>query len=72
MSHMMKGSLRLAFLGYVFAGVLALGLERAGVYGCGCAPDCWCKRPGLKVFRWVFPYGHHLEKSPAEKQRLGP
>ena len=25
---------------------------------CGCAPDCWCKQPGLRHFRWVLPAGH--------------
>ncbi len=27
---------------------------------CGCRPDCWCKQPGLSLFRWVFPFGHSL------------
>jgi hypothetical protein len=26
---------------------------------CDCDPDCWCRRPGLSVFRWVFPRYHH-------------
>lgn len=24
-----------------------------------CYPDCWCKKPGLSLFRWVDPSGHH-------------
>jgi hypothetical protein len=32
--------------------------EAAGAMTCGCAGDCWCKRPGLNLFRWVFPWGH--------------
>jgi hypothetical protein len=28
---------------------------------CGCAADCWCQRPVLSTFRWVFPWRHHLE-----------
>ncbi len=56
----MKRALKLTALGYVLAGLVALGLERAGVYECGCEPDCWCKRPGLNVFRWVFPRFHRL------------
>jgi hypothetical protein len=46
--------------GYIVVGLVALGLERAGVYECACKPDCWCKRPGLSVFRWVFPRFHRL------------
>ena len=41
--------------------LLALGnkaAEAAGAMRCGCADDCWCKRPGLNLFRWVFPWGH--------------
>ena len=26
---------------------------------CSCYPDCWCKKPGLSLFRWVFPRFHH-------------
>lgn len=44
--------------------VLALGnkaAEAAGAIRCGCADDCWCKQPGLILFRWVFPWGHRNE-----------
>jgi hypothetical protein len=49
-----------ALLGaYVGAGLVTCSLERNGVIGaCPCLPECWCKRPVLSVFRWVFPYGH--------------
>jgi len=59
----MKRALKLMAVGYVLAGLIALGLERAGVYECGCEPDCWCRRPGLNVFRWVFPRFHRLPRS---------
>ena len=44
----------------VYLAMAALGhaRERAGSATCGCQSDCWCKRPGLRVFRWVFPVGH--------------
>jgi hypothetical protein len=45
---------------YLFFAVLGHFLERSGVTHCGCADDCWCKRPGLATFRWVFPYGHRF------------
>ena len=32
--------------------------EHFGAMACGCAQDCWCHRPGLSLFRWVFPWGH--------------
>jgi hypothetical protein len=34
--------------------------EAAGVYTCECYADCWCKKPGLSLFRWVFPRFHHF------------
>lgn len=27
---------------------------------CECRGDCWCKQPGLRHFRWVFPVGHSI------------
>ena len=33
-------------------------VEGMGAVQCECAPDCWCRRPGLSLFRWVFPRGH--------------
>jgi hypothetical protein len=56
----MSRVLKLMALGYVVAGLIALGLERTGAYECQCEPECWCKRPGLSVFRWVFPRFHRL------------
>jgi len=43
---------------YVAVAVVGHGLERSGSTRCDCRPDCWCKRPGLNLFRWVFPFGH--------------
>jgi hypothetical protein len=43
---------------YLGAAVVGLVRERMGLVSCGCAEDCWCKRPGLSVFRWVLPRGH--------------
>lgn len=33
-------------------------LERAGLLECECDRGCWCHRPVLSTFRWVFPFGH--------------
>ena len=54
----MKRVLGLAVGVYVGAAVVGMVRERMGLISCGCAEDCWCKRPGLSVFRWVFPRGH--------------
>lgn len=43
---------------YLAAALVGHARERLERIGCGCAEDCWCKRPGLSLFRWVFPYGH--------------
>jgi hypothetical protein len=43
---------------YGAAAVIGHARERAGAIACGCTEDCWCKRPGLKALRWVFPYRH--------------
>jgi hypothetical protein len=45
-------------LGYVTLALLGRAAEAAGLRSCGCNPDCWCKKPGLSVFRWVFPRFH--------------
>jgi hypothetical protein len=58
----MNRALKLLLIGYIAAGVIALALERAGLYECQCEPDCWCKRPGLNVFRWVFPRFHRPQQ----------
>jgi hypothetical protein len=55
--------------GYVLIAVLNRVAEALGLRRCGCAPDCWCKRPVLSIFRWVFPYGHR-GYSPHEKEML--
>jgi hypothetical protein len=56
----MKRVLKLLVLGYVAAGIVGLYRERVGAIECECSDDCWCKRPGLSLFRWVFPVGHKL------------
>jgi hypothetical protein len=53
----------LSLFGLVYLGLAVMGhvRELSGDLTCPCADDCWCKHPGLKFFRWVFPYGHKLE-----------
>jgi hypothetical protein len=53
----------LSLFGLVYLGLAVMGhvRELSGELTCPCADDCWCKQPGLKFFRWVFPYGHKLD-----------
>ena len=43
---------------YVLFAVMGRFVEGMGAVHCGCAMTCWCKRPVLSLFRWVFPWGH--------------
>ncbi len=45
---------------YAVAAARGLAKERSGELRCTCEDDCWCKKPGLKFFRWVFPFRHSL------------
>ena len=55
---------------YLGAAVVGLVRERLGLVSCGCAGDCWCHRPGLRLFRWVFPRGHKSAWSAEDKAML--
>ena len=35
---------------------------------CACEPDCWCKRPVLRHFRWIVPFWHHLPLAEVERR----
>ena len=54
----MKKLLLSLVLGYVVLGLIGRAKEAAGLRTCGCDADCWCKTPGLSIFRWVFPRYH--------------
>ena len=56
---------------YLLAALVTTAAEASGVWRrCGCEPECWCKRPGLSLFRWVTPKRKHHLLSPADKQIL--
>jgi hypothetical protein len=46
---------------YLLFAVIGRFVEGMGAVQCGCRPDCWCKKPVLSIFRWVFPVGHRLQ-----------
>ncbi len=50
----------LAVILYLAAALRSLAKESQGELQCPCQPDCWCKKPGLALFRWVFPFRHSL------------
>jgi len=43
---------------YLGAAAMTRLLEAAGRRACGCADECWCRRPALRLLRWVLPYRH--------------
>lgn len=43
---------------YVLLAVVSRFVEGMGAVKCGCTDGCWCRRPVLSAFRWVFPWGH--------------
>jgi len=45
---------------YVGAALIGHAKERGGAMTCECQDACWCKRPGIRLFRWVLPLGHKL------------
>jgi len=56
-------------IGYVVLALINRAREAAGLLTCSCYPDCWCKKPGLSLFRWVFPRFHHNPEIEAWKKR---
>jgi len=46
---------------YLLFAVIGRFVEGMGATTCGCRPDCWCKKPVLSTFRWVFPAVHSFE-----------
>ena len=56
-------------IGYVILALVGRATEAAGLRTCGCDSDCWCKRPGLSLFRWVFPRFHRSAELDARQKR---
>ena len=46
---------------YLLFAVIGRFIEGMGAAKCGCRPDCWCKKPVLSTFRWVFPAEHSFD-----------
>jgi hypothetical protein len=53
----------LAIVGlYLLLAVIGRFVERMGAVTCRCDPGCWCKKPVISAFRWVFPFEHRIEE----------
>lgn len=58
--------------GYLLLAVGNKVAEAAGAMRCGCAEDCWCRRPGLNLFRWVFPWKHRNHHTAEDEEPAQP
>jgi hypothetical protein len=67
----MRRALISLVVGYLVLALVSKAREAAGLLSCDCYPDCWCRKPGLSMFRWVFPRFHHNPALEAwEKQQF--
>ena len=65
----MRKALAALALAYILLALYYRAREAAGLMTCDCYPDCWCRKRGLSVFRWVFPRYHHHPGIEAWKKR---
>lgn len=56
-------------IGYLVIALATRAKEAAGIMTCDCYADCWCRKPGLSLFRWVFPRFHHLPSFEVRKRQ---
>ncbi|HET9672652.1 MAG TPA: hypothetical protein VFQ40_07365 [Actinomycetota bacterium] len=65
----MKRVLSSLVIGYLVLALVSKAREAAGLLSCDCDPDCWCRKPGLSLFRWVFPRFHRNRAIEAWKRQ---
>lgn len=63
----MKRTMLIVLGGYLLVAMGNKVAEAAGAMTCECADGCWCRRPGLSFFRWVFPWLHRGAHSADQK-----
>jgi hypothetical protein len=51
----------------LIVGLAAINARIEATRTCSCQPDCLCRQPGFRHFRWVLPFGHK-DLSPERKQ----
>ena len=66
----MKKAAAALLLGYVTLALYYRAREAAGLLTCDCYQDCWCRKPGLSIFRWVLPRYHHNPGLTEEEKRV--
>ncbi len=49
---------KLLLLAVLLLGLAAINGVIDSTRQCSCQPECWCQKPGLRHFRWVFPFEH--------------
>lgn len=54
----MKGAALKGISLYLLFALIGRFVEGMGAVLCGCEARCWCKKPVLSTFRWVFRVGH--------------
>ena len=60
----------LVLFGALLAALAAVNAVIDSKRQCGCEPECWCHKPGLRHFRWVVPIGHK-DVSPDRTRQMG-
>jgi hypothetical protein len=56
---------------YFVAAFVTTAAEATGHWRrCGCEADCWCRKPGLRLFRWMTPKRAHHQVDPVHKEEL--
>ena len=54
-------------LGYLALALVTRAMEAVGLLTRDCYSDCWCRRPGLSMLRWVLPRSHHDSRAEEEE-----
>lgn len=67
--RLVKRVVAIAAIGFLSLATFYRIKEAMGALSCDCYADCWCRRPGLSLFRWVFPRFHHNPGLEAWKKR---
>ncbi|MDP9235568.1 MAG: hypothetical protein M3P01_13605 [Actinomycetota bacterium] len=63
---------KLMWLGAIVVALVTINARLEASRECGCYPECWCRQPGLRHFRWVLPWPRHYGpwESDAMEQNL--
>ncbi len=48
------------FVLVLLGGLAAYNTRLEASKDCACEPECWCKKPVLRHYRWVAPFSHKI------------